>query len=263
MIIYLDTTDFTLYIDGSLCFHSVIFDAQAKDVLRDSIQDEISASNRSLFDFVHNVTGNDIANENNGNKALVFQNTEFRNFRSSRLETLIQTGSFPFNLILNQTVIDKIYFQRGLIYNEGIDAATKTINNQKSSQILIQDTFFANYNPWTIQRANTHQEEGYLINSQNLFSGQINIKQSIFINITSSLRNSCWPQTEEFYRLPMNNLLGSDPRSRSDLWSQYYYNNQNNFNESISSLIYINKINGSISISDTVFQNIICTSGQY
>ena len=79
------------------------------------------------------------------------------------------------------------------------------------------------------------------------------------MNITTSFRDSCWPQNNQNYKRPMNKNLQSDPWSRSDVWT--LYDLEHTKTTSKSSLIFISEIDGALSVTDSSFVNIIGTSG--
>ena len=288
--VYMKTTEFTISSNGILSIENIIFDAvedikhlnTASTQLTDCISNrkrcckegtKVStlypdtlvclwsgdysslslAPSTSLF-MVTTSTGS----SSSGLSSLTFKESGFKNFLSPHIKSLVKIKKTQlFSLIFNQSNIDSVYFDSGLIlYQTDSPGTTSRTNN---SYVTIEDTSFTNYNPWNLLLQDSTRTEGYLVNTKNLFSGVIQIQNSTFANFTSSLRDKCWPQTSTYYTLPMNNLLTTNPRSRSDLWSQY--NGNRGAKDFVSSLIHITQIYGAVSISSTTFTNIIGTSG--
>jgi len=190
-------------------------------------------------------------------RSLTIEDSTFRNFLTPDLQSIIRIDSPPFNIIFNRTLITRVYFDRGVVYQPK-NSSVMTTNN--ISKVALQDSTFSYYNPWNLQYQSSSRNEGYLMNSQAVFPGILNLIDTSFIYFTSSLRNSCWPQTSQYYNLPMNNYLTSDPRPRTNIWNQYH-SEKGSKNDYISSLVYIKQINGSISLINNSLKNVIGTSG--
>lgn len=283
--IYLKITNFTLYINGNFTVTDTVFNAlediqninPSSSQLTDCITDRKScclqgqtASTLYPTTLVCQISGNySIASSGSlfifnqpatpVSMALNFYNVKFTNFLSPQLTSLIQTGSQLSKLVLNKTIIDNIYFGFGLILYPGLLSSPSSLLAVNSSSIIIQNTIFTNYNSWTLQMPSSTRKEGYFLYSSVTFAGSLEIINSSFINITSSLRSTCYAQSTAYYSLPLNNLLNSDQRSRSDLWKQYHYNYPNTTYD--SSLIRLTAISGGVSITGSTFKNIIGTSG--
>ena len=203
---------------------------------------------KSLFEFASQPTS----------ASLTLENVDLSNFLSPHLLSLVKTNEYPFTLMLNTVTIDYVYFGIGLIYHSPSISVNSALLNTNSSHITIQDTVLTNYNPWDMELQIANRKEGYLFYASGTFSGVFKATASSFVNATSSLRSSCYPQTLSHYSLPMNNLLSKNRGSRSDMW--LYYNSNHNPNSG-SSLISISRIYGAVDISNCKFQNIIGTSG--
>ena len=291
LTVYMKTTDFTISISNSIIVKNIIFDAieDIKNINVASSELDECLYNRkrccyagdtfsslypnniiscafygdysslslspttSLFRF-ENPTG-----ALSLKKSMVFEDTGFQNFLSPHLQSLIETESGETSsLFIRRTTINRVYFDKGILFHRLKDGSSNNLAN--SSYITFEQISFSNYNTWSLQLQNQLRGEGYLFSSASIFSGVLSIINSTFANTTSSLRDKCWPQTDTYYTLPMNNLLTTDPRSRSHLWSQYDANRGDK--DFVSSLIYINQIYGAVTLSQaTTFTNIVGTSG--
>jgi len=275
LTLYVKTTAFTLRILQNAQFQGITFNAiediktwnsgsnnDVKDCLYNrkqcceennpaSIQypSTVKCQGDSIMNMIYNSALFDMKSP--GFASLMFQNTDFINFQNPNLGSLIQTGARRFNLIFNESLLNQIYFNRGLISH------TQDSIDKNASSILFEGVRFTNYNPWDLKKSTG--SEGYLISSLYRFSGTLKVSKSSFINVTTAVRASCWSQTSDYYKKPMNNFLWSDQRSRSDLWMQYESDHLRT--ELMSSLILIREMEGVLSVNNSVFQNLIGTSG--
>ncbi len=156
--------------------------------------------------------------------SLTLECVELRNFLSVHMTSLVRTGADAFRLVLNNTTVNRVYFDKGLIYHSGIAGAVNT------SEIIIQNMTFNNYNIWNLDWQSLTRKEGYLLSAEGALSASVEVRHSSFSNMSSSLRNTCWAQTSTAYSLPMDNLLKTNPGSRSDLWRYYHASKQDGNN---------------------------------
>ena len=272
LIVYVKTTAFTLQVLDKVQIQGVIFNAiediekwnsdseDLKDCLYNRKQcceenktlsvtypssvfcqgSKSSSSSSSLFDLTFSAS------------TLTFESTDFINFQSPNLGSLVQIGASQFSLIFRESILNQLYFSQGLISH------TQDSAEKNTSLISFEGVRFTNYNSWNL-KGESASSEGYLILSLAKFSGLLSVSESFFMNITTSVREYCWPQTESYYTKPLNNFLFSDQRSRSDLWMQYHSDHIKT--EQMSSLIFLKEMEGALSVNSSVFQNIIGTSG--
>ena len=292
--VYMKTTKFTVGILSSLQIQNVIFDASEDISLFNSqsntqflnclynrvrccpngvpssglsvkctssgdYSSTLPQSSSSLFSLVNS----DILDYTS--VSLSLQDTNFINSISSDLTSLIMTGHNPFHLKILNSVVDRVYFYRGLVFH----TAGVNLANLKSSEISFEDISFTNYNPTNLQRTATLDSEGYLLMISDCFSGTISIKTSKFISATDALRSKC-PSlvVGDYFKRPMNNILiekstqftpfATSDYSRSDLWSQV---DIDHLGRPTSSLIFIKQFSGSLTVESSTFQNIIGSSG--
>lgn len=288
--IYMKTTEFTISILETVTIKNIIFDAVEDikhindksialseclssrkrccqegetfsslypgDVVRCALSGNYSSlslsANTSLFQI-----GN-ASEQTSSTITLNLEDVIFQNFLSPHLQSLIVIEAEEnFSVQLRQTVMNRVYFNKGVIsYQPQVTISSTSPNN---SYIILNGSSLTNYNIWSLQLQDPARTEGYLFSADSLFSGTLSITNSTFANATSSLRDICWPQTTTYYDLPMNNRLTSEPNSRSNLWSHYHVNRGRN--DFVSSLIYINQLYGEVTISTTSFTNIIGTTG--
>jgi len=195
--------------------------------------------------------------ETNTPKAMKLEEVTFQNLQNPSVKSLVEMEPGAFNLVFNNTKFDRLYFDKGLIsYANPLNTNVAGLNY---SNITLENIAFTNYNPSDLQLKNASRQEGYLFHAENTFSGTLKIHNSIFTNISSSLRNTCWPQTKAYYASPMNNLLKTDPKSRSNLW--YYYDKSRAETAYQSSLIHFKSMDGTVFLNNSTFTNIIGTSG--
>ena len=197
---------------------------------------------------------------NNTPVSFHLKNTDFLNFLSPSMTSLITTGHNSFNLQIENSIIDGAFFDRGFIYH----SSQVSINSIQGSKVNITNMLFTNYNPMDILRSDTPLSEGYLFITDDYFAGKFLISNSRFINASSSVLDLCPDLTTvgSFVRPMTNALFDPDTNgllyARSDLWSQVHYDH---IAKLTSSLIFMKELNGNLSIVSSTFQNIIGTSG--
>ena len=289
MTIYLKTTQLTLNVEGTLKISNVVFDA-VEDIqqwntdgteLQDCLYNKKRCCEEGTADstaypgvltcaysgdyssvtLLTDTTSLFLLDGSSGTstdtKTLSLTTTTFKNFQTPQLKSLIVTRPSLISLVLNQTTLDRVYFDSGIITYSNPSSLTVTGTNVTS--IVLQETVVTNYNVWDLYYSSTSRVEGYLLYASDIYSGTIQINGCFFGSLASSLRNYCLDQTTTNYALPMNNLLSTSQRSRGNLW--YQYENSLNDNTGKSSLIYITSFDGGLAINGSTFQNIIGTSG--
>jgi len=287
LTVYLKTTDFVITTIGTLQIEGVVFDAVEdimhfnaygtelvdcltsrqkcctagttdSDVYPGVLVCEISGDYSSLGLTAASKTIFKLSDDTSASTTRIveIEDSGFNNFLSPHLEGLIQAGSLTFDVTIMGSSFDRVYFDKGVIlYADTL--GTSPMSN--SSYIGVIETMMTDYNAWDLYLEDATRQEGYLLYAVDIYSGVIEIKDSTFNKAGSSLRNTCWEQESTYYTKPMNNLLNTDQRSRSDLWTQYVYSNTTK--DFVSSLVYVEAINGAISIYGSTFENIIGTSG--
>jgi len=286
--VYLKTVRFQLLVQGNMVVQGIIFDAvediwpinangaELQDCVfnrkrcclagqtastaypsiiscdkKNSYPNSLRSYSNSLFSFSRSATAA---------TSILFQGVGFQNFLSPHLRSLVRTGNKPFNLTFSYVVVDRVYFDKGLISHGDASSPVGSAVSANTSIVIISDFSFTNYNPWDLVLEDQTRMEGYVLNAEDTFSGSLQVIRGVFQSTASSLRDSCWSQTKAKYQAPMDNLLKTNPRSRSDLWGQID-SEKSNANNYVSSLIYMKALSGGISISTCSFKNIIGTSG--
>ena len=186
--------------------------------------------------------------------SLTFTSCPINNFVNPGLNSFIMAQSYAYQISFSGAQIDNNYFYKGFIYQSG-DSPTAT----NTSSITFQSMTFSNYNYFNLVNTATSRSEAYLFYAPVYYSGVVQLIASTFTTSTTSVRTQCRDLTSSAYSAPLNNMLTSSPRSRSDLWNQYHKDHLNQ--PYMSSLIYIKSIYGAVSLTSSTFQNIIGTSG--
>ena len=214
MKVYLKTTDFSLTILSRLDIQSIAFDASENILPLNSTTKSLSRclysrerccqngqipdspascfasgsfstekvqTNSSLFRVIHP----DITNSSA--ISLRIKNTDFINFLSLGLASLIATGHSQFSLDILSSTINNIFFNKGLIHHTALTPSEQLL----PSNITITNFSFINYNPHDLIQVPSTYSEGYLFMAEDSFYGRLSISNSTFANATTSLQDYC------------------------------------------------------------------------